>query len=100
MERKLIQSNGKFSIILKCKDFKLLSLEFETVEAMNSVASSIEQLSNIGKCHFELHILTQKFTVNICFSEREKNTKHFFLILFLKFLNYNVSLTIYVKKMF
>lgn len=58
VERKLIQSNGKFSIILKCKDFKLLSLEFETVEAMNSVASSIEQLSNIGKCHFELHILT------------------------------------------
>lgn len=47
VERKLIQSNGKFSIILKCKDFKLLSLEFETVEAMNSVASSIEQLSNI-----------------------------------------------------
>ncbi|XP_048730213.1 myotubularin-related protein 9-like isoform X2 [Ostrea edulis] len=47
VERKMMQSNGKVSIILRCKDFKFLSLEIENAEVMNSVATSIEQLSNI-----------------------------------------------------
>lgn len=48
VEKKLSGSNGG-TILLKCKDLKVVQLDIPTAEDCLSIAHSIEQLSNVGK---------------------------------------------------
>jgi hypothetical protein len=47
VEKKLAGSSG--TLTLKCKDFQFMLLEIPTVEDCLNVASSVEQLSHIGR---------------------------------------------------
>ena len=47
VEKRLIGSGG--TITIKCKDFTLIYLDVPTAEDCLNVATSIEQLSNIGR---------------------------------------------------
>lgn len=46
-EKKMTQANGKYTLILRCKDLQVLELEFNNSEECIDVASSIENLSHI-----------------------------------------------------
>jgi myotubularin-related protein 9 len=48
VERKLNGPTGG-SVILKCKDFRIIQLDISPLEAFNNVATSIETLSSFGK---------------------------------------------------
>ena len=52
VEKRLIGSGG--TITIKCKDFMLIYLDVPTAEDCLNVATSIEQLSNIGRYLIEL----------------------------------------------
>jgi hypothetical protein len=47
-EKKLSGSSG--TLTLKCKDFSIMHLEIPSIEDCLNVASSIDQLSNVGQC--------------------------------------------------
>ena len=49
VEKKMSQSTNKFVMILKCKDFSMLQMDFQNSEDLMNVATSIENLSNIGR---------------------------------------------------
>ncbi|XP_063408150.1 myotubularin-related protein 9-like [Mytilus trossulus] len=46
-EKKMTQSNGKYILILKCKDLQMIELEFNGGDDCLDVASSIENLSHV-----------------------------------------------------
>ena len=47
-EKRMTQSNGKYTLVLRCKDLQQLELEFNSGDDCLDVASSIEKLSHIG----------------------------------------------------
>lgn len=49
VERKINVQSGGGSIILKCKDFRIIQLDISTAEDVNKVALTLEQLSSISK---------------------------------------------------
>ncbi|XP_063417945.1 myotubularin-related protein 9-like isoform X2 [Mytilus trossulus] len=46
-EKKMTQTNGKYVLILKCKDLQMIELEFNGGDDCLDVASSIENLSHV-----------------------------------------------------
>lgn len=46
-EKKMTQSNGKYILILRCKDLQMIELEFNGGDDCLDVASSIEKLSHV-----------------------------------------------------
>lgn len=48
IEKKLNFSSG--TVILKCKDFKILQLDIPSIDECNNVANSIEYLMSLSKC--------------------------------------------------
>ena len=48
MEKKIINMTSG-TIIVKCKDFQIMTLEITGVEECNNIAYSLECLSNIGE---------------------------------------------------
>lgn len=46
-EKKMTQTNGKYTLILRCKDLQMYELEFNNGDDCLDVASSIEKLSHI-----------------------------------------------------
>lgn len=48
VERKLNGITGG-SVILKCKDFRVIQLDISPLESFNNVATAIETLSSFGK---------------------------------------------------
>ena len=61
IEKKLSGSIG--SLTLRCKDFQIYQLEIPSAEDCLNIASSVEQLSNIGKSSFVEQLLA---VVYIC----------------------------------
>ena len=55
IEKKLSGSIG--SLTLRCKDFQIYQLEIPSAEDCLNIASSVEQLSNIGKSGFAEQLL-------------------------------------------
>lgn len=57
VERKLNALTGG-SVILKCKDFRIIQLDIAPLDAFNNVATAIETLSSFGNLALD----------NLCFS--------------------------------
>jgi myotubularin-related protein 9 len=47
VERKLNQNSSGGTVVLKCKDFRIISLEINGFNELNNVSNSIEWLSNL-----------------------------------------------------
>lgn len=76
VERKLNGITGG-SVILKCKDFRVIQLDISPLESFNNVATAIETLSSFGKFgnlirYYCILILT---VCNICSLEQLQNNK-------------------------
>ena len=59
----MTQTNGKYTLILRCKDLQMYEIEFNNGDECLNVASSIEKLSHIGRKYNHINIIVSYYNV-------------------------------------
>ena len=81
IEKKLSGSIG--SLTLRCKDFQIYQLEIPSAEDCLNIASSVEQLSNIGRSSFTEQLLALVYSCVL--GQRFEWSKTHYLVIFYTF---------------